>query len=178
MDPEIRAAVADDFDAITAIYADAVLNGTASYELEPPSRQEMLARFDAVTAGGLPYRVAVAGGRVAGFAYLSPFRSRPAYRFTAEDSIYVDPAFHRRRIGTGLLAVLVHDAERMGLRQVVAVIGDGRANSASIRLHEALGFRHSGNLEGSGFKHGRWLDTVFMQRALNGGSETPPPPDR
>jgi phosphinothricin acetyltransferase len=173
----IRPATADDLDAITEIYADAVTNGTASYELEPPSRADMAARFEALAAGGHPYLVAEIAGRVAGYAYAGPFRPRPAYRFVVEDSIYVAPDAKGKGLGRMLLERLIAETRRLGFRQMIAVIGDGHPGSASVKLHERLGFRHSGRLEGSGYKHGRWLDTVFMQLSMNGGASTPPDPD-
>lgn len=172
----IRPAKAADLDAITAIYADAVRNGTASYELEPPTVAEMSARFDALAAGGFPYIVAEARGRIVGYAYAGPFRPRPAYRFIVEDSIYVAPDARGRGVGRLLLERLIAEVEGLGFRQVIAVIGDGHAESASVKLHERLGFRHGGRLEGSGYKHGRWLDTVFMQLSMNGGAATAPDP--
>lgn len=171
----IRAATAADLGRITEIYADAVVNGTASYELEPPPLAEMRARFDALQAGDFPFLVAVdAGGAVLGYAYAGPFRTRPAYRFIVEDSIYVDPPAKGRGVGFELGRALIEAVERLGFRQLVAVIGDGGAGSASVRLHEKLGFSHSGRLHGSGYKHGRWLDTVFMQLELNGGASRAP----
>jgi phosphinothricin acetyltransferase len=173
----LRAAEAADLDAITAIYADAVLNGTASYELAPPSRAEMEARFRAIREGGFSYLVAEEEGEVAGFAYTGPFRTRPAYRFVVEDSIYIAPEAKGRGLGRMLLTRLIEEAEASGFRQMIAVIGDGRLDSPSVRLHERLGFRHCGSLEGSGYKHGRWLDTVFMQLGMNGGNTMPPDPE-
>jgi phosphinothricin acetyltransferase len=172
----LRPATEGDLPAITAIYADAVLNGTASYELEPPSPEEMARRFQALAGGSFPYLAAELGGEVAGYAYAGPFRPRPAYRFVLEDSVYVAPAAKGRGIGRALVERLIAEATRLGFRQMIAVIGDGRPESPSVRLHEALGFSHCGRLEGSGFKHGRWLDTVFMQLAMNGGNATPPDP--
>lgn len=173
----VRAADEGDLDAITSIYADAVHNGTASYELEPPSRAEMGARFAALAGGGYPYLVAEGAHGIAGYAYAGPFRPRPAYRFMVEDSIYLAPEAKGRGLGSLLLSRLIEATAALGFRQVVAVIGDGRPDSASVRLHERLGFRHVGRLEGSGYKHGRWLDTVFMQRDLNGGNGLPPDAD-
>ncbi|TJX68634.1 MAG: N-acetyltransferase [Mesorhizobium sp.] len=172
----IRPATPADLDAITEIYGDAVANGTASYELEPPSRAEMGTRFTTLAADGFPYLVAEKDGAVLGYAYAGPFRPRPAYRFIVEDSVYVAPDAKGQGIGLKLMQSLVAAAEAAGFRQIVAVIGDGRADSASVRLHEKLGFRHSGRLEGSGYKHGRWLDTVFMQLSLNGGASVAPDP--
>ncbi|MBA3449118.1 MAG: N-acetyltransferase [Pseudaminobacter sp.] len=172
----IRNALEADLGRITEIYADAVNHGTASYELEPPSRAEMGARFAALTAQEFPYIVAEMDRRVVGYAYASSFRPRPAYRFIVEDSVYVAPEAKGGGIGGLLLERLVGEAERLGFRQIVAVIGDGMPDSPSVRLHERLGFRHSGRLEGSGFKHGRWLDTIFMQLAINGGTASMPDP--
>lgn len=173
----IRDAVADDLERITGIYAEAVRTGTASYELEPPTREEMAARFTSLRQGGFPYVVAQDGtGTILGYAYAGPFRPRPAYRFMVEDSIYLAPSAQGKGIGRALLEDLLARSRRLGFRQMVAVIGDGRAESASVRLHERMGFRHCGRLEGSGYKHGRWLDTVFMQLELNDGASTPPDP--
>lgn len=173
----IRAAAATDLDRITEIYADAVTHGTASYELEPPDRAEMGGRFANLTAGGYPYLVAERDGVVLGYAYAGPFRPRPAYRFIVEDSVYVAPEAKGQGIGLLLMQALIEAARSAGFRQIIAVIGDGHAGSGSVRLHEKLGFSHSGRLEGSGYKHGRWLDTVFMQLPMNGGAELPPDPD-
>jgi L-amino acid N-acyltransferase YncA len=175
MSIDVRPACVDDLGAITEIYADAVLHGTSSYEIDPPGREEMRARFDALAAGGFPYLVATQGpDSVLGYAYAGPFRPRPAYRFMVEDSIYVAPAFHGRGIGQTLLDHLVAEVAARGFRQILAVIGDGSASSPSVRLHERAGFSHCGTIAGSGFKHGRWLDTVLMQLPLNGGSERLP----
>lgn len=173
----LRPATRADLPAITAIYADAVTHGTASYELVPPSLGEMSARFEGLETGGYPYLVAETGVDVVGYAYAGPFRPRPAYRFVVEDSIYLAPGVQGRGIGRKLLAGLIERATAAGFRQMIAVIGDGRSDSASVRLHEKMGFRHCGRLEGSGYKHGRWLDTVFMQLAMNGGNSLPPDPN-
>lgn len=170
----LRAARLSDIPAIAAIYADAVRNGTASYELEPPSESEMAGRFEALEKGGFPYIVAESDDALLGYAYAGPFRPRPAYRFIVEDSIYLSPAERGRGLGALLLARLIDDATSLGFRQMIAVIGDGAPDSASVRLHERMGFAHSGRLVGSGYKHGRWLDTVFMQLAMNGGNAVPP----
>lgn len=173
----LRPATRADMDAVTEIYGHAVRNGTASYELEPPSRIDMEARFAALQDGGYPYLVATEeGGGVVGFAYAGPFRTRPAYRFIVEDSVYIAADRQGRGVGRLLLEGVIKECEALGFRQILAVIGDGSPQSPSVRLHEALGFRHSGTLEGSGFKHGRWLDTVMMQLSLNGGSSLPPDP--
>lgn len=173
----IRQAARADIPAITRIYAHAVLTGTSTYELTPPTEQEMLARFAALEEGGYPWLVAAEGDAVLGYAYAGPFRPRPAYRFMVEDSIYLAPEAQGRGLGRRLLAALITEAERLGFRQLLAVIGDGTALSASVRLHGALGFRPVGMVVGSGYKHGKWLDTAFMQLALNGGADAPPDPD-
>jgi L-amino acid N-acyltransferase YncA len=170
----IRPARESDLAEVTEIYADAVRHGTASYELEPPTLEEMRKRFQALTEGGFPYIVAELAGAVAGYAYAGPFRPRPAYRFVVEDSVYIAPDAKGRGLGRALLERLIAEATRLGFRQMIAVIGDGRPDSPSVKLHETLGFRHSGRLEGSGYKHGRWLDTTFMQLAMNGGNGLAP----
>lgn len=173
----IRPAREGDLAEIREIYADAVIHGTASYELEPPDCAEMKQRFETLTNTGYPWLVAADdGGAVLGYAYAGPFRARPAYRFMVEDSIYIAPAAKGRGIGRALLDRLIAESTALEFRQMVAVIGDGERNRASIRLHEAAGFSHAGTIEGSGFKHGRWLDTVFMQIAMNGGRDRPPEP--
>jgi L-amino acid N-acyltransferase YncA len=173
----IRPATEGDLDRITEIYADAVLHGTATYELEPPTRTEMGARFEALVEASFPYIVAENQGKLAGYAYAGPFRARPAYRFILEDSIYVAPEAKGNGVGRLLLQQLILEAESLGFRQMIAVIGDGSPDSPSVKLHERLGFRYSGTLEASGYKHGRWLDTVFMQLAMNGGSAKAPDPE-
>lgn len=173
----IRPARETDLVDIQAIYADAVLNGTSSYELQPPGLDEMRRRFDTLCEGGFPYLVAQEDGPVLGYAYAGPFRPRAAYRFIVEDSIYVAPQAKGRGLGRLLLEALLESSRLLGFRQMIAVIGDGRPGNASVRLHEAAGFKHCGKLEGAGYKHGRWLDTIFMQRALNGGDAAPPDPD-
>lgn len=170
----IRHALPGDLDQITEIYADAVLNGTASYELEPPTRADMGERFEALMDGGYPYLVAEREGAIVGYAYAGPFRARPAYRFIVEDSIYIAPEAKGAGIGKALMQALIDETTALGFRQIIAVIGDGHAESASVRLHERLGFHHTGRMDGSGYKHGRWLDTVFMQLAMNGGATVPP----
>jgi L-amino acid N-acyltransferase YncA len=170
----LRDARAGDFAAITAIYADSVATGTASYELEPPDEAEMLRRWAALAAAGFPYLVAEAEGRVLGYAYAGPFRARPAYRYLVEDTVYIAGEARRRGIGRALLARIVAICEDRGFRQMLAVIGDGQRQAASIGLHEELGFRTVGIMEASGFKFGRWLDTVLMQRPLGPGNSTLP----
>jgi L-amino acid N-acyltransferase YncA len=170
---EIRAAAAADLTAITAIYQHAVLYGTATFELIPPDLAEMTRRFEALTDGGYPYFVAAVEGRVIGYAYAGAYRPRPAYRFTVENSVYLEPAIHRRGIGLQLLQRLIEECERRGYRQMIAVIGDS-ANAGSIGVHTRTGFQMIGTHPNVGFKFGRWLDTVMMQRALGEGGETLP----
>lgn len=177
MDIRLRPATPDDLDAITVIYAHAVTHGTASYELESPSRTEMGERFQALVGKAYPYIVAERNGTVLGYAYAGPFRPRRAYRFMVEDSIYLAPESQGLGIGRLLLARLIEECRALGFRQIAAVIGDGETNHASVKLHAAMGFRPAGMLEGSGYKHGRWLDTVFMQLTLNAGKSAPPDPD-
>jgi len=162
-----------DIAAITRIYAQAVRHGTASFEIEPPDETEMARRQQTLIANGYPYLVAESAGTVAGYAYAGPYRARPAYQWTVEDSVYVEPEFHRRGLGARLLARLIADAQAAGFRQMIAVIGDS-AQTASIALHERAGFTHIGTLRSVGFKHSKWLDTVLMQRALGQGDTAPP----
>jgi L-amino acid N-acyltransferase YncA len=169
----VRAAGPADTPAITRIYADAVAHGTASFEVEPPDEAEMARRQRTLLDGGFPYLVAEIDGRVAGYAYAGPYRERPAYRWTVEDSVYVAAEAQRRGIGRALLERLVEEAERRGSRQMIAVIGDSR-QTASIELHRALGFGLIGTFVSVGYKHGRWLDTVLMQRPLGPGDTTAP----
>jgi L-amino acid N-acyltransferase YncA len=169
----IRAARPADIPAIAAIYAHAVRHGTASFEVEPPDEAEMARRQDALIAGGYPYLVAEAHDTVVGYAYAGPYRPRLAYRWSVEDSIYIAPEWHRRGVGRALLARLIDEAEARGYRQMIAVIGDS-AQTASVELHRAAGFRPIGTIENVGFKFNRWLDTVLMQRALGPGATMPP----
>jgi len=171
--PNIRTAAAADIAAITRIYAHAVEHGTATFEIEPPDETEMARRLSALLRNGYPYLVAERGGMIAGYAYAGAYRARPAYRWSVEDSIYVAPDMQRQRIGSQLLARLIDEAERLGFRQMIAVIGDS-AQTPSIAVHERAGFAHIGTLRSVGFKHGRWLDTVLMQRALGRGDAVPP----
>ena len=161
----IRPAVASDMDAITLIYAHHVNHGTGSFETEAPDRAEIERRWSEVEARGLPWLVAEDDGEIDGYAYAAPYRSRPAYRHTVEDSIYV----RADRVGTGLgkllMPALITAAQACGMRQMIAVIGDS-ANQSSITLHRRFGFDDAGLLRDVGFKFGRWLDTVFMQRSL------------
>lgn len=161
----VRPAQAADLEAVQAIYAHHVLNGLASFELVPPSADEMRSRFAAIAAGGYPYLVAAQGATVLGYAYASAYRTRPAYRFTVEDSVYVAPTAVGRGIGRQLLTALIDACAARGHRQMLAVIGDS-ANAASIELHRACGFRLSATLQSVGFKFGRWVDSVLMQRGL------------
>jgi L-amino acid N-acyltransferase YncA len=158
---------------VHAIYAHWVLHGHASFEEVPPDRAEMERRRLAVQELSLPYLVAIEGDKVLGFAYAGLYRPRSAYRFTVEDSVYVAHDAHGKGIGRRLLAELIRRAEAQGKRQMLAVIGDS-ANAPSIGLHEALGFRRAGVFQSVGFKFGRWLDTVLMQRDLNAGDRSLP----
>ena len=170
---EIRPAIAADLPFVTEIYADAVRFGTATFELVPPDLIEMTRRFEALMDGRFPYFVAVLEGRVAGYAYAGPYRPRPAYRFTVENSVYLQPAIHRRGIGQQLLQRLIAECEASGFRQMIAVIGDS-ANAASIGVHARCGFEMIGTHPNVGLKFGRWLDTVMMQRELGEGAGTVP----
>jgi len=161
-----------DIPEITAIYADAVTYGTASFELEPPMIEDMLARRTALVDAGYPYLVAKAGEKVVGYAYAGAYRARPAYRGTVENSVYVHPEMKGYGIGRTLLLALIEASETRGFRQMVAVIGDS-GNTASRRLHESVGFELTGILKSVGWKHGRWLDTVLMQRPLGPGDGLP-----
>lgn len=172
MAPFIRAATDPDIDAITAIYAAEVRDLVNTYEYDAPDAEEMLRRMHAIFAGGYPYLVAEVDGQFAGYAYVSSFRSRIGYRYTVENSVYVAAGWQGRGIGSALLERLIIECEARGFRQMVAVVGEP-ANSASIRLHERHGFRHVGTFPGIGLKHGRWLDTVFMQRPLGTGGTAP-----
>lgn len=170
----LRPSTDADLGTITAIYAEAVLNGTGTFELDPPDAAEMARRRADVLGKGLPWLVAEdAHGQVLGYAYANHFRPRPAYRFCLEDSIYLHPEARGRGVGRVLLAELVARCEALGARQMLAVIGDA-ANAGSIGVHAALGFTHTGVLAASGWKFGRWLDVVLMQRALGEGASTPP----
>ncbi len=169
----IRPATSADIPAITRIYADAVIHGTASFEIEPPDESEMQRRQRALLDGGYPYLVAEIAGAVAGYAYAGAYRTRPAYHWSVEDSVYIGPDAKRRGVGRALLTSLIAEAERRGFRQMIAVIGDSR-QAPSIELHRRAGFRLIGTIENVGFKHGRWLDSVLMQRALGPGATTPP----
>ena len=164
-----------DLPAITAIYAHHVLHGTGTFETTPPTQVDMAARRADVLARGLPWLVAEEDGRVLGFAYCQWFKPRPAYRFSAEDSIYVHPDAQGRGLGRALLAELARQAQAAGIRRLLAVIGDS-ANTASIGLHSALGFTPAGSFKSCGWKFGRWLDIVLMEKPLGEGDTTPPEP--
>jgi L-amino acid N-acyltransferase YncA len=170
---EIRPATAADLPSITEIYEHAVRFGTATFELIPPDLAEMTRRFGTLMDGGFPYVVAAVEGRVVGYAYAGAYRPRPAYRFTVENSVYLQPTIHRRGIGLQLLQRLIAECEARGYRQMIAVIGDS-ANAASIGVHARCGFQMIGTHPDVGFKFGRWLDTVMMQRALCEGATTLP----
>jgi phosphinothricin acetyltransferase len=172
-DLHLRASVPADIPAIQAIYAHHVLHGLASFEEEPPGLEEMAARRAALVGAGLPHLVAEQAGQVVGYSYVAPYRPRPGYRYSVEDSVYVAPGMGRRGIGRALLAALIARCEGGPWRQMIAVIGD-TGNTASIGLHAGQGFRHIGTFEAIGFKHGRWVDTVLMQRALGPGSHASP----
>ena len=169
----IRDAVPADIEAVTSIFAPAVLTGTASFELVPPNVAEMLRRYEAVIDTGYPYIVAEIDGRVVGYAYAGPYRTRPAYKYTVENSVYVAPDCGRGGIGSALLAELVRRCTGQGHRLMVAIIGDS-ANASSIGLHRKLGFTHVGTIKSVGRKHGRWLDSVIMQLALGEGDGSAP----
>jgi phosphinothricin acetyltransferase len=173
--PFIRPSTDADIEAITAIYAHHVLHGIASFEEVPPTPQEIGARRAAILDRGLPYFVAEREGRVVGYCYAGPYRPRACYCFTLEDSIYIDVSETGRGIGRLLLTPLLERCAELGYRQMIAVIG-GSETRPSIRLHERLGFTHIGILPGIGFKFGRWVDTVLMQRTLGPGSGTMPGP--
>jgi L-amino acid N-acyltransferase YncA len=169
----IRPATLADIPAITRIYAHAVEYGTASFELDPPDETEMSRRMNELLSRNFPYLVAELGGAVAGYAYAGPYRARPAYRFTVENSVYVASDAHRRGVGKALLEELIEASAKRGFRLMIAVIGDSK-QAASIAVHEATGFKHVGVFENIGYKFDRWLDTVLMQRALGPGATTPP----
>jgi L-amino acid N-acyltransferase YncA len=162
----IRDATPTDIPAIHAIYAHHVLHGLASFEEAPPPVEEMRARYEAVVGGGKPYLVAESEGRVLGYGYASAYRARSAYRFTLENSVYVDEAARGRGVGSALLEALVERCRRGPWRQMLAIIGDS-ANTASIGVHRKAGFREVGVLHRVGFKHGRWVDSVLMQLELS-----------
>ncbi|WP_158810022.1 GNAT family N-acetyltransferase [Beijerinckia sp. L45] len=169
----IRDAAAADIAQVAAIYRDAVLHGTGSFELDPPDDAEMIARHRRIVGQGYPFLVACEGMAILGYAYAFAYRDRPAYRFTVEDSVYVRTECQGRGVGAALLARLIVEAETRGYRQMVAVIGDS-ANAGSVRLHRNAGFVPIGTLGAAGWKHDRWLDVVLMQRILGAGDTAPP----
>lgn len=173
MTTTIRPARSEDIPAITAIYGASVLSSAASYEYDPPSEAQMVQRWAEVLAQGFPYVVAELDGKVAGFAYASAYRTRIGYRYTVENSVYVDVRHQGRGIGKHLMAVVIAACEKQGLRQMIAVIGD-RANVASIKLHESCGFKLIGIFPSLGFKFGRWVDSVQMQLSLGAGDSSLP----
>ena len=169
----IRAAAEGDFPAITRIYAGWVNDACGTFELVPPSEDEMKARYAYVQALGMPYLVAEKDGQVLGYAYAGPFRAREAYRYMAEDSIYLDPAAKGLGLGGALLDRLIHECEEKGVRQMVAVIGDSE-NESSIALHRSRGFADSGRFTSAGWKLDGWRDVIFMQKALGAGGTSAP----
>jgi phosphinothricin acetyltransferase len=171
----VRPSTDQDLAAITAIYSHHVLTGTGTFETTPPGETEMAARRADVLAKGLPYLVAEDGGKMMGFAYCQWFKPRPAYRFSAEDSVYLHPDASGKGLGRRLLAELVAQAEAAGIRKLIAVIGDS-ANTASIGVHRSLGFAPVGVFKSCGWKFGRWLDIVLMEKSLGEGDTTPPEP--
>lgn len=173
-DINLRPSEERDLSAILDIYAHTVLHGTASFEREVPTLEEMSARRDRLIEGGHPYVVAEQEGRIVGYAYAGPFRQRIAYENTVESSIYIAPDCTGQGLGKILLTAIVEGAEAAGFRQMVAIIADSDAKAASVALHAALGFDEVGHLRGVGRKHDQWLDIVMMQRSLGAGSTTPP----
>ncbi len=171
--PLIRPSSDADVPAIAAIYAHHVLHGTGTFETEPPSPADMAGRRADVLAKGLPYLVAEQDGQVLGFAYCTWFKPRPAYRFSAEDSIYLAADQAGRGLGRLLLSELAAQAEQAGVRKLIAVIGDS-ANAGSIGVHRAMGFQQVGVLSACGWKFDRWLDVVLMEKSLGAGDRTPP----
>lgn len=174
--PLIRASRDEDVAAITAIYTHHVLHGTGTFEIDPPTALDMAARRADVLAKGLPYLVAEEAGQVLGFAYCNWFKPRPAYRFSVEDSIYMAHDAAGQGLGKLLMTELLAALERAGVRRVMAVIGDSD-NAGSVGLHRAMGFEHAGTIRSCGWKFGRWLDIVLMQRSLGSGDTTPPKED-
>ncbi|MCE5243074.1 MAG: N-acetyltransferase family protein [Desulfobacteraceae bacterium] len=162
---QIRECEARDIASVTRIYAYHVLHGWATFEIEPPTEEEMERRCAGILKRGYPYLIAESGGEVVGYAYAGPYRPRPAYRFTVENSVYVRPECHRQGIGLMLMESLIAECGRRGFRRMIAVIGDS-GNHASIGLHRSLGFEVAGVLPSVGFKFGRWVDSVLMQREL------------
>jgi L-amino acid N-acyltransferase YncA len=172
---EVRDAAAADLPAVQSIYAHHVLHGFGTFDEVAPDLAAMETKWRGVVANGLPWLVAVEAGTIAGYAYATPFRPRTGYRYSVEDSVYVHNDRRGAGIGLALLEPLIARLEGLGARQVVAVIGDSQ-NAGSIALHRKCGFEPAGIVRGVGYKLGRWVDIVMMQRALNGGQSTPPPP--
>jgi L-amino acid N-acyltransferase YncA len=171
----IRPSTAADCSAITTIYGHAVIHGTASWELEAPDLADMLKRREAITATGYPYLVAERTGDILGYAYASAYRPRPAYRSTVEDSVYISPSAQRQGVGTALLSALITECTARGYRQMIGIVGDGHVGAAgSLKLHEALGFELLGIARNVGYKHGRWLDQLILQKSLGESDQTPP----
>jgi phosphinothricin acetyltransferase len=170
----VRDAIAGDMPAIHAIYVHHVAHGFGTFDETSPGLSEITEKWRGIADVGLPWLVAADGRDVVGFAYAAPFRPRSGYRYTLEDSVYVRDDRRGRGVGRRLLSPLVARCEALGARQLLAVIGDSQ-NAGSIALHAAAGFTHMGTIKSVGFKLGRWVDVVFMQRALNGGDESPPP---
>ena len=169
----IRPAAPADLPAITALYREYVLTGTATFELDPPDSAEMARRHADIAAKGFPYLVAEIEGQVAGYAYASTFRPRVAYRYTVENSVYLSPAFQRRGVGKALMQAVIAQCQAAGIRQMIAVIGDS-TNAGSIALHKSLGFDGYSVQRSVGLKFGRWLDTVTMQLAIGEGDGSIP----
>jgi L-amino acid N-acyltransferase YncA len=173
MTVSLRDTTEADLKDIAALYAREVLEGTATFELEPPTRLEIAKRFAAVKALDLPWITAELDGAFAGYAYLSPFRNRPAYRYSVENSVYVAPGFQKRGVGKALLHALVGQARALGLRHIMSAISDSDTSAASIALHKAEGFNHAGTWREAGWKFDRWLDVHVMQLDLSPGATRP-----
>ena len=172
----IRSSQDQDLAAITAIYEHHVLHGTGTFEVDPPSQEDMRTRRADVLSKGLPYLVAADGEQVLGFAYCNWFKPRPAYKFSAEDSIYISPEAQEKGLGRAVLAELSAHAEKAGVRKLIAVIGDS-ANTGSIGLHLSVGFHHVGTLKSCGWKFNQWLDVVMMEKTIGLGDSCPPQTD-
>jgi L-amino acid N-acyltransferase YncA len=170
--PQIRPSTEADVPAITRIYSHYVHHSTATFELEPPTEEEMSHRRFTILAQGLPYLVAEQDSKILGYAYAGPYRPRPGYKFTIEDSVYIDPQHVGQGCGQALISALIEKCEQGPWRQMIAVIGD-TTNTASMRLHERFQFRKIGTLYSVGFKFNRWVDSILMQRELGPGNTTP-----